>query len=415
MLLRARLVVPVVRPPIEDGVISITGDRIDWVGRHGEVPPGSGSQVVDLGDCALLPGLINAHCHLDYTGMAGQLEPPKRFTDWLKAMVALKGAWTIEEFAASWRRGAEMLVRTGTTTVADIEALPELLPALWQTTPLRVISFRELITVKSRWQLPELVERAVNDCLGLAGGEGRVGLSPHAPYTTSAQLLELAARAAHRRRWRLVTHVAESEEEFEMFVYRQGAMHDWLKSQRDMTDCGLGTPVEHLERCGYLDDNVLAVHANYLGRHDATALGHSGASVVHCPRSHDYFRHLKFPRAELESAGVNLCLGTDSLASVRKDGTRALELSMFSEMKVLAATAPDLAPEKVLSMATVNPARALGRSGDMGELTAGALADVIAVPFAGPIRDVYAGVTHHEGPVSAALIGGHWAVEPQQR
>src|SRR5262245_9889805 len=188
-----------------------------------------------------------------------------------------------------------MLVRTGTTTVADVEAVPELLPSAWRATPLRVISYRELINVKGRHAPAELVERAVNDWLGLAEATGRVGLSPHAPYTTSAELLEQASRAAQRRNWRLTTHVAESEQEFEMFMYRQGPMFEWLKSQRDMTDCGHGSPVQHLERCGYLDENLLAVHVNYLWRHDAGILGRGGVSVAHCPRSHDYFRHLRFP------------------------------------------------------------------------------------------------------------------------
>jgi aminodeoxyfutalosine deaminase len=265
MILRARIVVPVNRPPIEDGAVCLAGERIAWVGRRAEVPASfSGAKETDLGEVILLPGLVNAHCHLDYTGMAGQLSPPKSFTDWIKSMVMLKGTWSLDEFATSWKQGAAMLLRTGTTTVVDIEAVPELIPQAWSATPLRVISFRELINVRSRQPASELVERAVNDWLGLANASGRVGLSPHAPYTASPELLELSARAAHRRQWRLTTHLAESEEEFEMFMYRQGAMFDWLKSQRDMSDCGRGSPVQHLERCGYLDENLLAVHVNYL-------------------------------------------------------------------------------------------------------------------------------------------------------
>ena len=316
MILRARIVVPVSRPPIEDGAVCLAGDRIAWVGRRAELPASHfHGQETDLGDTILLPGLINAHCHLDYTGMAGQIPPPKSFTDWIKSLVALKSSWSVGEFAESWRRGAEMLLRTGTTTVADIESVPELIPSAWQSTPLRVISFRELLNIKSRQPAADIVEQAVNDWLGLPEARGRVGLSPHAPYSTSAELIELAARAAHRRNWRLTIHVAESEQEFEMFMYRQGAMFDWLKGQRDMTDCGHGSPVQHLERRGCLDENLLAVHVNYLWRHDAGVLGRNRVSVAHCPHSHDYFHHLRFSREELEGAGVNLCLGTDSLAT----------------------------------------------------------------------------------------------------
>ncbi len=413
MILRARFVVPASRSPIEDGAVCLSGERIVWVGRRAELPASHAcGQETDLGEMILLPGLVNAHCHLDYTGMAGQILPPKSFTDWIKSMVALKSSWSLEEFAVSWRRGAEMLLRSGTTTVADIEAVPELLPAAWQSTPLRVISFRELLNIKSRQPAAEMVEQAVNGWLGLQDAQGRVGLSPHAPYSTSPELIESAARAAHRRKWRLTTHVAESEQEFEMFMYRQGAMFDWLKTQRDMSDCGHGSPVQHLERRGYLDENLLAAHVNYLWRHDAGVLGRNRVSVVHCPRSHDYFRHLRFPREDLEAAGVNVCLGTDSLATVRKQLDEPLALNLFAEMQMLATKSPDLAPEKILRMATVNGAQALGRKGEIGELSDGALADLIAIPFSGMEREVFETIVHHPGRVAASMIGGAWVLPP---
>src|SRR5262245_11323608 len=148
MLIRARILLPVCQPPIEDGVVAIAGNRIVSVGRWSERPASNPSDVVDLGESILLPGFINAHCHLDYTHMAGHIPPPKSFTDWIKAMVALKSAWSYTEFAASWLSGAQMLLRTGVTTVADIEAVPELIPDLWSSTLLRVISFHELINLK---------------------------------------------------------------------------------------------------------------------------------------------------------------------------------------------------------------------------------------------------------------------------
>jgi len=183
-----------------------------------------------------------------------------------------------------------------------------------------------------------------------------------------------------------------------------------------MSDCGHGSPVQHLERCGYLDETLLAVHVNYLWRHDAGALGRNRVSVAHCPRSHDYFRHLRFPREELEGAGVNLCLGTDSLATTRKEsGHPPLELNLFAEMQTLATNSPDLAPDKILRMATVNGAQALGRHGELGELSQNALADLVAVPFAGPEREVFEAIIHHSGEVPASMIGGAWAVPPPAR
>src|SRR5437867_3430527 len=348
MILRARIVLPVSQPPIEDGAVAISGRRIAWVGRWAELPSSLGGEVRDLGEAIILPGLINAHCHLDYTNMVGRISPPKSFSDWIKAMLALKAAWSYSDFAQSWLRGAQMLLRTGTTTVADVEAVPELIPDVWSATALRVISFRELISLKNSAPARESAHRAVSEWAALpeasenACSANRIGLSPHAPYTTTRELLQFAAGAARRHGWRLTTHVAESNEEFDMFVHRRGPLHDWLQSQRDMADCGDITPVQHLERSGYLSENLLAVHANYLGQGDARILGKRKVSVVHCPRSHAYFGHVSFSCADLNKAGVNVCLGTDSLVTALKIRNKLPELSLFAEMQTLAISRPEL-------------------------------------------------------------------------
>ncbi|HEY2952950.1 MAG TPA: amidohydrolase family protein [Verrucomicrobiae bacterium] len=412
MILRSRIVLPVAQPPIENGAVVVIGNRIAAVGSWPQLASTAREEVVDLGETILLPGLVNAHCHLDYTDMAGQIAPAKSFTDWIKALVAFKATWSYTDFAQSWLHGARMLLRTGTTTVADIEAVPELLPEVWEATPLRVISFLELLHVKSQFTPKQLVEAAVARLSPLPISLKRVGLSPHAPYSTSAGLLQQAVHAAARRNWRLSTHVAESEEEFEMFMYRHGPLYDWLKPQRDMSDCGHGSPLKHLAELGYLCPNLLAVHVNYLWRHDAALLGKARAPVVHCPRSHAYFRHLVFPREELAAAGVNICLGTDSLASTRKPRRLPLELNMFAEMQSLAGAAPELAPFQVVQMATVNGARALGLHQLVGELTRNAWADLIAIPFAGNVAHVYDDAVHHQGDVIASMIDGQWAIAP---
>jgi cytosine/adenosine deaminase-related metal-dependent hydrolase len=411
MILRARTVVPVSSPPIEDGAVEITAGKIVWVGRWSDASADAKRATLDLGEVALLPGLVNAHCHLDYTGMAGKLPPPKRFSDWVRSLVALKAIWEDSDFAASWKSGASMLTRTGTTTVCDIEAVPSLLPDAWKETPLRVISFRELIGLRNTPETSESVQKAISQWRDLNANE-RVGLSPHAPYTVTGDVLHAAAMAARRWRWPLTTHIAESEEEFEMFLYRGGPLFEWLKSQRDMSDCGRGSPVALLDQNEYLGPNLLAVHVNYLWRHDATTLAKRGVSVVHCPRSHDYFRHLRFPRADLEDAGVNLCLGTDSLASVRKNAGQVPELSMFAEMQSFAETNPEVTPGAILKMATLNGAAALGRKGQFGEIAPGAAADLIAIPFGGAIRGVYDTVLQHRGDVHASMIEGEWVIRP---
>jgi aminodeoxyfutalosine deaminase len=411
-LLRARFVLPIVRPPLENGAVAVAGGRLVAVGPWAEIRRSRSGTAVDLGDSVVLPGLVNAHCHLEYSALAGKIQPPRNFAEWIKAIVALKAQMALEDFRHSWQQGAAMLLRSGTTTVADVAAFPELLPEAWSGTPLRVISFRELIGLKSGPPATRALETAVQAMTGWPKAAGRIGLSPHAPYTTTTDLLRQAAQAALIHRWRLVTHVAESESEFEMFMYRQGPLYTWLKSQRDMADCGQGSPVQHLARSGSLSHRLLAVHANYLDRDDAPALGRQRVSVVHCPRSHAYFRHLRFPREELAAHGVNLCLGTDSLASTLQPPRETAQLDLFAEMRALAAADPGLAPATILRMATANGAQALGREREIGELSPGAQADLIAVPLGGAASDPLAAVLQHAGPVLASMIGGTWVVPP---
>jgi cytosine/adenosine deaminase-related metal-dependent hydrolase len=413
MLLRARAIFPVTAPPIEDGAVFIAGDKIQSIGPWKQFRPARRDQAIDLGEVALLPGLINAHCHLDYTDMAGELSPPPTFTDWIPAIMAHKSGWSYSDYARSWMRGANQLLATGTTTVADIEAMPDLLPEVWEATPLRVFSFLEMTGIKARRPPGEILGEAVEKIASLRHPRSRALLSPHAPYSTVPELLRLTARTARRRNWRVSIHVAESAQEFEMFTRAGGRMFDWLqRNERDNSDCGLGSPVAHLARQKLLGEKVLAIHVNYLARGDATLLAKNKTHVVHCPRSHDYFRHQPFERARLARAGVNLCLGTDSLATTRKTGRHKPELDLFAEMRTLAANDKSVAPQEILQMATVNGARALGLSGKAGELSAGAFADLIAIPFADKISRLPETALAHTGKVAASMIAGRWAISP---
>jgi cytosine/adenosine deaminase-related metal-dependent hydrolase len=414
MLLRARVVVPVSQPPIANGAVWLSGPRIRAVGPWRELAAHHAGPATDLGDVALLPGLINAHCHLDYTDMAGLFAPPRRFTDWIKLITTEKGRWTDDDFAASWRRGAEMLLRTGTTTVGDIEALPGLLPAAWHATPLRVFSFLEMTGIRSRREPKLILQEALEAIARLQHPRCKAWLSPHAPYSTLPELLSLASRATRRRRWRMATHLAESREEFQMFQHAAGEMHDWLRrNERNNSDCGRGSPVQHLEHCGALSPALLAIHVNYLGPGDAELLGKRGVHVVHCPRSHAYFRHQRFPFERLRAAGANISLATDSLATVAQPSRRQkVELNLFDEMREFSRHFPSVPPETVLHMATLSPAQALGRAGKLGELSPGAVADLIAVPVSSRRTKPIESIVHHAGPVTASMIGGRWAITP---
>ena len=414
MILRARTLLPVSQPPIENGAVAISGNRIQAVGRWPDLRPSASEPVCDLGEVILLPGLVNAHCHLDYTDMAGALPPPKTFTDWIPLIMAAKSNWGYSDFVRSWLNGARMLARTGTTTVADIETVHDLLPEVWDATPLRVFSFLEMTGIRARRDPEAILREAVEKMNSLSHPRCSAALSPHAPYSTLPGLLRLSAETARSRGGRLCTHVAESEQEFEMFTHARGAMHDWLqRNVRDMSDCGLGSPVQHLARNGMLGENLLAIHVNLLGRDDAALLGKHHVHVVHCPRSHDYFRHPPFQRQQLANAGVNICLGTDSLATVRPAGKQKLELNMFEEMRALAGREPELSPGEILRLATVNGARALGLGGQIGELSKNGLADLITLPARANAADAAEAVLAHTGAVNASMIDGQWVVSPE--
>lgn len=416
LLLRARAVLAVSSPPISNGAILISGNRISQIGNWRDLKSAERDEIIDLGENILLPGLINAHCHLDYTDMAGEFPPPRIFSDWLKLITTAKGHWSKSDYATSWLNGAQMLMRTGTTSVGDIEAIPDLLPEVWNLASLRVISFLEMIGITGRREPDAIVQDALDKIDSLKNGRCCAGLSPHAPYSTLPKLLKLSSDAARKRGLRLCVHVAESSQEFEMFVHARGEMHDWLRrSTRDMSDCGLGSPVQHLQRCNALGENLLAIHVNYLANGDAALLTRHKVHVVHCPRSHHYFRHGSFPLRRLLKAGVNICLGTDSLASVVKSRREKAELNMFEEMRTLANRESSLSPKKIIQMATVNGARALGLKSRVGELSPDAFADMITIPHSGKLSGIHEAVLAHKGDVSASMLDGEWAYGEHMR
>jgi cytosine/adenosine deaminase-related metal-dependent hydrolase len=414
MILRARTILPISQPPIENGAIAISGNKIRAVGSWTDLKSEADEKVLDLGEVILLPGLVNAHCHLDYTDMAGELPPPKIFTDWIPLITAAKSAWSYSEYARSWLHGAHQLLKTGTTTVADIEAMPDLLPEVWDATPLRVFSFLEMTGIRAKRDPKEILREAVAKIDSLTHARSSASISPHAPYSTLPELLRLTAGLARKRKWRITTHIAESEDEFEMFTRARGKMFGWLKrNERDNSDCGLGSPVKHFARNKMLGENLIAAHVNLLAHGDARLLGKHRVHVVHCPRSHAYFRHPPFLRERLANASVNICLGTDSLATTRKIGKQKPELNMFEEMRLLASSDKTISPQEILQMATVNGARALGLAGQVGELYKNASADLITIPFGGKSSETCETVLSHTGNVSASMINGRWAMPPR--
>ena len=203
----------------------------------------------------------------------------------------------------------------------------------------------------------------------------------------------------------VMTHVAESREEWEMFRHARGELYDFMaRLDRWMHDCHRGhTPLRHVLNYTALGVHWILAHMNELDESDFVLLASlprgERPSIVHCPGSHRYFRHAPFPMAKLLELGMNVCLGTDSLAS-------AESLSLFEELRSLAKTDPWLTPEQLLRTVTVNPARALHRRGQLGQLTPGALADLIAVPVSGSLRSVHEEIVDNRRPIPWTMIDG---------
>lgn len=403
MILRARLVVPIEGETLENGAVAIDGNTIAAVGRADEIQARWDGPTMDLGEVALMPGLINAHTHLDYTLLRGAIHPPHSFTKWVQRLNALKRSLDSSDYLQAIQRGFAEAQRWGTTTVCNIESFPELMARMPQP-PLRTWWFYEMIDVRHRLTTEEVVEGALAFFQHRGNSLVRFGLSPHAPFTASVELYRRAAECARQLAMPVTTHVAESREEFEMFSAARGSLFEFMKSiRRPMHDCGAQTPFTHLWSSGAINRDWLLVHMNELNEDDFALLAAlprgAAPQVVHCPGSHRYFGHSPFPFRRLHELGVNLSVATDSLASTDS-------LSLFVEMRRLRAAEPWLTAKQILRTTTINPARALRQEQRLGSIAPGALADLIAVPTSGSVATAHEEIVSFERPIPWSMIDG---------
>src|SRR5438874_6057148 len=406
MIVRARVVVTMDGPPIKNGAVVISGNRIVDIGTFPEISGRhSGQELVDLGEQALLPGLINAHCHLDYTCLRGKISPQKSFTDWIRAINTEKAKLSEQDYLASIAEGFAEAKRFGTTTVANLTAFPELIPGV--NPPIRTWWFAELIDVRNPNRTSDLVELAIDAMKRARDSGGGIGLAPHALFTASANLYRRCEEIAQSENILLTTHLAESREEMSMFHDASGPLFEFLKSiGRDMSDCGHETPFAWFAKIAgaragrELPTEWIVAHLNELTARDFELLEKSKLKfhVVHSPRSHDYFGHSPFLFERLHALGFNICLGTDSLAS-------NADLSLFAEMRALQRSEPALSPREVLEMVTGNAALALGKPQLLGRIHANRFADLIAIPCT-ETADVFEEILEFDRPVDWMMVAG---------
>ncbi len=385
MKIQASHVVTQAGAVLSPGWVQWKQDRIVAV-QEGEVSDAD----LALDNAVLAPGLVNAHCHLDYTHFRRQTTRGRSFAEWIAEMNELKFSCERAEFIKAVQDGMSELVDYGTTSAVVIESFPEIIETI--EVPIRVWWAIEGIDVRRPFEFP--------DPLPALGA-----VSPHAPYTASPELYREAKKIAQATGALFTTHIAETIEESEMFYYGSGPLFDLLKNTgRDMSDCGNGSPLGMVLDEFMLPDRAVLAHCNHFDNEDLARLWSAGHSVVHCPQTHEFFCRAPFQWERLAWAEIPVALGTDSLASADR-------LSLFEEMSLFLKNQATATPQQVLDMVTTVPAKMLGMSGTIGVLHPGASADMIAVPLSDP--DPILSLVSHPDTVPLVVAGGRFVRVPE--
>jgi cytosine/adenosine deaminase-related metal-dependent hydrolase len=394
-LLRARWILPIDRPPIARGWIEVDGGRVLRVGDR--TPPADAAGAAeDLGDVALMPGLVNAHTHLELSWMAGRVPPAATMDEWIRTLIGVRltgpdGGQDEADRAA--RDAAASMRASGTVLVGDISNGLTTPPAL-RAAGLGGVVFHELLgfgvvdpapLVRDAWLRARAAEASV------AAGAPPIVCSvvAHAPYSVSPVLFREIARQAQGAP--LSVHLAESKEEIEFVRAGSGPIRDMLAQLGAWTGSWTAPgsdPVTYLSSLGYLGRGVLVVHGVHLTEAGLDALREMDAVLVACPRSNTWVGGGLPPVARFYGSGVRVAIGTDSLASVAT-------LNVFDELAELRRIAPEVTAAKLLESATRVGAAALGFGDEFGAIAPGMRASFVSV-------DVPAGVSD----VEEYLVGG---------
>jgi len=374
-ILCAAWVLPIDAAPIPGGAVAVETGRVTWVGRAGS-PECPGGRRRDLGHGVLLPGLVNAHTHLELSALEGRVESDAGFTAWVEDLVEKRAGVSHEATRAAARRAIGSLAAGGTVAVGDVSnALDHL--DLFPEGPLRaVVYFEQIGWDPGRAQ--ETLARAERRLRALAPVPGvEVRLAAHAPHSVSAELMRgLVARGGPA-----ALHLAESPDEARFLRHGDGPWSAFLRARAgDVPFEPPGTsPVAYADRLGVLHERLLAAHCVQVDAEDVARLARHGVSVVVCPRSNRRLGVGVPPVPELLAAGVNVALGSDSLAS-------AESLDVLDDARALRREIPELPPGALLRAATLGGARALGLA-DLGAIAPDRRAALAFAPATGDVAD----------------------------
>lgn len=367
-VLAARWIVPVSRDPIRGGWVRIKSGRIVEIGE-GKSPSGADN----LGDVALIPGLVNAHTHLEFSDCKTPIgKKGVQLHQWIGQVIASRRTSTPETRAAAIRAGLGEMMETGTRIAAEITTPPTTYPLPFPGRKARIelVSFAEVIGLDCDRAAERLDAAAAHN-----HDDPRAGWSPHAPYSTIPQAIDTCIAMARKHDRPLAMHVAESPAERELLRNGTGPFAEslrTLKLWREDIFPWRGDPFEILIDRLCKAPRVLLIHGNDLNDAEIRRLSnYSNATIVYCPRTHNFFDYDTHPVDRMLASGVRVALGTDSRASNP-------DLNLWREVQFLLQHRSDLAPDQVIRMATLSGADALGRP-DLGRIEIGCRSEIGAV------------------------------------
>jgi cytosine/adenosine deaminase-related metal-dependent hydrolase len=387
--LTARWILPVDTPALLGGTVTIEGDRIVAV-----EPRGTRTADVDLGNVAVIPGLVNAHTHLDLSAFTTPIHFDGDFTNWLRAVIAHRRAQAAEQVIAAVRAGLDESLRAGVTLLGDI-AGQGLSWDLLVDSPCRAIVFFEMLGLRE--------ERAAQQCREASAwltrtretANCRRGLSPHAPYSVRSSLFFFPSHQGVPA----AIHLCESREEMDLLFSRRGPFIDLLKELGAWDADSLVSGPEDVLRLTRGLVPAIYVHCNYLW---PRAPFPANGNVVYCPRTHSHFNHRPHPFRDFLSHGIRVALGTDSRTSNP-------DLDLLAEARFIHQRYPDFDGATLLRMATLAGAEALGWADETGSLTPGKSADLVAVPLPNcDDADPYRLLLTEDLPGRQVLFRGVW-------
>jgi cytosine/adenosine deaminase-related metal-dependent hydrolase len=379
-------ILPIVSPPIRDGWVSVVDDRIVGVGPDVDAAaaPADLIEDIDLGRVAIMPGLINAHTHVELSWMWGRVKPRASFVEWVSELIALRAAAAhdgTQELTAMTEAIAS-LEESGTAAIGDISnTLTSIEPIAHSK--LHAVVFRELIGFGA--QHPEAIATQARADLDRRPPFPRIrlALAPHAPYSVSPGLFRAIAADSATHGTVTSVHLGESREELQFLQDATGPFRDLLERLKAWNPAWRAPatgPVDYLDTLGLLTPRTLVVHGVQFTDADLATLAKRRVTLVTCPRSNVWVGVGDPPVERFYASGLRVAIGTDSLAS-------ASDLNLFNELAALHHLAPSVPAARLLESATTTGADALGFP-DLGRIDPGACARLIAIDLPETVRDI---------------------------